>query len=85
MKADPNDLVWAAATAPRWIAHKKEGTLTALLILQGFVMFVATPVAAIRPAGHLLLDMSRILFAAVCSFALTERRVVRVGLLFLLG
>jgi hypothetical protein len=73
------------ATARRWVAHQKEETLTALLILQGFVMFVATPVAAIRPAGHVLLDVSRILFAAVCSFALTERRVVRVGLLIVLG
>jgi hypothetical protein len=43
------------------------------------------PIAAIRPAGHLLLDVSRILFAAVCSFALTERRAARVALLIVLG
>jgi hypothetical protein len=72
-----------AATACR--PHEQEATLTALLILQGFVMFVATPVAAIRPAGHLLLDVSRILFAAVCSLALTERRVVRIALLTVLA
>jgi Ion channel len=73
------------ATARRRVAHDQEATLTALLILQGFVTFVAVPVAAIRPAGHLLLDISRILFAAVRSFALTKRRLARVVLLVVLG
>jgi hypothetical protein len=54
-----------------------DASLSALLATQCLTTFVAIPVAAAHPAGRWMLDLSHLLFAAVCAFALTRRRAVQ--------
>src|SRR3954462_304555 len=64
-----------------WKVPWGEASLSALLAAQVMITFVATPVGAVYPSGHALMDVGHIVFAAVCAFALTDRRAVRVTLL----
>ena len=66
---------------PPWQLLYGDASLSALLAAQVLTSFVAIPLAAIRPTWHLLLDLSHLLFAAVCVVALTDRRAFRVALL----
>jgi hypothetical protein len=56
-------------------------SLSLLLATQVLVTFVVVPIGALWTGGHWLLDLGRLLFAALCSLALTSRRSVRAALL----
>jgi hypothetical protein len=45
------------------------------------ITFVAVPLGAVYPAGHALMDVGHLVFAAVCAIALTDRRAVQGALL----
>ena len=64
-----------------WRVPWTDASLTALLITQCVITFVAIPIAAVYPAGHLLMDVGHLTFAALCAIALTNRRAVRAALL----
>lgn len=57
-----------------------DASLTALLVVQCVTTFVAVPLSAAHPDSHTLLDVSRLIFAALCAIALTDRRPLRVAL-----
>jgi hypothetical protein len=61
---------------PRNDAH-----LTALLLAQCFTTFVAIPAATSGLMGHRLLDLSHLVFAAICIVTLTRRRDIQAVLL----
>lgn len=64
-----------------WKALRGEASLSALLAAQVLITFVAVPLGAVYPSGHVLMDMGHLAFAAVCALALTDRRVVQGALL----
>jgi len=58
-----------------------DASLTALLAAQCLTTFVAIPIAASNARGRSLLDLSHLVFAAVCAVALTRNHLVRGALL----
>lgn len=60
-------------------------SLTALLLLQGFTLFVAIPLGAASSAGLLLLDICHLSFAIVCVVVLTRHRIMQAVLLVTLA
>ena len=56
-------------------------SLSSLLVVQALTLFVAIPIGASRPTGHLLLDACHIVFALVCIVILTPHRVLQGALL----
>jgi hypothetical protein len=66
-----------AEPAPRshgWSLRSGDASLTVLLVAQAVISFIAIPLAAAHPAARSLLDLSHLVFAAVCAIALTGRR-----------
>jgi hypothetical protein len=55
--------------------------LSALLLLQGFTLFVALPLGGGSSGGRLLLDGCHLAFAVICIGVLTRRRIVQAALL----
>jgi Ion channel len=59
-----------------------DASLSALLVAQILITFVAIPLGAVYPSGHALMDVGHLVFASVCALALTKRHLVRAALLF---
>ena len=55
--------------------------LSALLVLQGFTLFVAIPLGSGSPAARALLDACHLAFAVICIAVLTRHRAVQAALL----
>lgn len=55
--------------------------LTTLLVLQGFTLLVAVPLAVGSAAGRVLLDACHLSFAVVCIGILTRRRAFQAALI----
>jgi hypothetical protein len=45
------------------------------------ITFVAIPLGAVYPSGHVMMDVGHLVFAGVCALALTDRRAVQGALL----
>ena len=58
--------------------------LSGLLAVQSITLFVVIPLGTNDPAGHILLDVSHLVFALVCVLVLTRHRGVQAGLIFAL-
>ena len=54
--------------------------LSALLVLQGFTLFVAIPLGAGSPEGRALLDICHLAFAIICIGVLTRHRGAQTAL-----
>lgn len=54
--------------------------LSALLVLQGFTLFVAIPLGGGSIGGRVLLDACHLVFAVICIGVLTRHRLVQAGL-----
>jgi len=61
--------------------NKVDLSLSALLVVQILTLFVAIPIGASHPAGHLLLDACHLVFALVCVIVLTRHRALQGALL----
>ena len=55
--------------------------LSALLTVQALTLFVVVPIGTNHPAGHILHDISHLVFALVCVLFLTRRRAVQAGMI----
>jgi hypothetical protein len=55
--------------------------LSALLLLQGFTLFVAIPLGGGSPLGRILLDTCHLAFAVICIGVLTRHRGIQLALL----
>jgi hypothetical protein len=71
----------AATRLREWKGLRGEASLSALLVAQVMITFVAVPLGAVYPSGHALMDVGHLAFAAVCALALTDRLAVRCALL----
>jgi ion channel len=64
-----------------WKVPWGDATLSALLATQVLITFVAIPLGAVYPSGHMLMDVGHLAFASVCALSLTERWAIRGALL----
>jgi hypothetical protein len=62
-----------------------DASLTVLLGVQAFTLFVAIPLDSKYAWAHLLLDLCHLLFAMVCVLVLTQNRVLQASLLIALA
>jgi hypothetical protein len=65
--------------------ERADATLSALLLVQFTILFVAIPLSALHPAARLLLDLCHIAFAALCVGILTRQGAGRMALLVCLA
>ncbi|MEA3003219.1 MAG: hypothetical protein QOH81_2007 [Sphingomonadales bacterium] len=73
------------ATAAASRQDRVDASLSALLVVQFLTLFAAIPLSALDPAGHLLLDLCHLGFAALCVGVLTRHGGVRTALLVCLA
>lgn len=56
--------------------RRVDPALSALLVLQGFTLFVAIPFARSFPAALVMLDLCHLGFAAICVALLTRHPLI---------